>query len=99
VESTQPDVVGPQPGVGGDRPDGVTQQPSRPAQALVVASLAGQVGEQVAQVAVGVAEPAGLGGEAEQGLQDGQGDQFGVAELGRDADRGPPWRQLRCLLQ
>jgi hypothetical protein len=53
----------------------------------------------MAQVAVGVTQPAGLGGEAEQGLHDGQGDQFGVAELGGDADRGSSWRQLRCLLQ
>jgi hypothetical protein len=41
-----------------------------------------------------MAQPASLGGVAEQGLQDGQGDQFGVAEYGRDPDRGPPGGQV-----
>ena len=94
-----PDVVGPQRRVGRHHPNDVADELGGAAQALVVAGLAGQVGKQVAQVAAGVAQPAGLGGEAQQRLQDRNGDQLGVGELGRNADAWPPWCQFGCLLQ
>ena len=47
----------------------------------------------------GIAQPAGLRAEAEQGLQHRQGDQLGIAQLGRDPDRWPPGSQLRGGLQ
>ncbi|MFC5664984.1 hypothetical protein ACFP3U_18600 [Kitasatospora misakiensis] len=46
-----------------------------------------------------MADPAALGGEAEQGLHDREGDQFGVAQPGCDADLGPPRRQTLRSLQ
>jgi len=36
-----------------------------------------------------VADEPGFGGEPEQGLDHGQGDQFGIRELGGDPYRGP----------
>jgi hypothetical protein len=54
---------------------------------------------QVPQVRARVADPAGLGGEAEQGLQHGQGDQPGVTELRCDAHGRPQRRDLRGFLQ
>jgi hypothetical protein len=92
-------VVAPQRGVGRHGSDDVAQQLGRAPQALVVAGLAGQVREQVAQVAAGISQPAGLRGEAEQGLHDRQGEQLGVAELGWDPHAWPPWCQVGCLLQ
>ena len=77
----------------------MAQQLGGAAQALVVAGLAGQVGKQPPQMAVGVAQPAGLGGEPQQGLHDGKGDQFRFAELGRDADGWAPGGQLGCCFQ
>jgi hypothetical protein len=53
------------------------------AQPAVVGRRGRQVGEQLAQPLVGEAQPAALGGEAEQDLGDGQAGQLGVAELGR----------------
>ena len=41
----------------------------------------------MAQVGTGMAEPFGLGGVAEYGLHRGEGDQFGIAQAGRNADR------------
>ena len=63
-------------------------------QPLVVAGLTRQVGEQVAQMHAGVAQPAGLGREPEQGLQHRQGDQLGVGQLRLDPDLRPPRRQF-----
>jgi hypothetical protein len=48
---------------------------------------------------VGGAQPAGFGGVAQEGLQDRQGDQLGVGQLGWDADRWSPWPQPRVVLQ
>src|SRR5699024_11932567 len=64
------------------------------AQAFVVSGLVGQVGKVGAQVAHGVADPAVLGGEAEQGLGDGQGDQFGVGKPGPAAPACALWYHL-----
>ena len=69
-----PEVVAPQGRVAGYGPDEVAQQVSRAAQTLVVAGLAGQIREQVPQVPAGISQPTGLGGEAQQGLHDRQGD-------------------------
>ena len=65
----QPDVVGPQAGAGGQHPGAVPDQAAGRAQPLVVAGLVRQVGEEVTQVRLGIAEKAGLGGEPQQGLQ------------------------------
>jgi hypothetical protein len=65
----------------------------------VVAGLLGQIREQLPEVGVGIAQPAGLRAEAEQGLQHRQGDQFGVGQLGHDPDCWPPRRQVRSTLQ
>ena len=56
-------------------------------QPLVVAGLAGQIGEQVTEMDAGVAQPAGLGHEPGEGLQHRQRDQLGVGQL----------RSERCL--
>ena len=42
------------------------------------------------QVGAGVAQPAGFAGVAEQGLHHREGDQLGVADLGRDPDLRAP---------
>jgi hypothetical protein len=94
-----PPVVGPQRGVAGQHADDVLQQPAGGTQSLVVAGLLGQVGEQMAEVGAGVAQPAGFGGEAEQGLQHREGDQLGVRQLGGDPNRGAPRRQVWGALQ
>ncbi|WP_406354267.1 transposase [Streptomyces sp. NBC_01635] len=39
------------------------------------------------------------GGVAEYGLHRGEGDQFGIAQAGRNADRRAPRRQVGMLLQ
>ena len=44
------------------------------------------------QSGIGVAQPAGLGGEPEQRLHHHQGDQFGVGELRADPDFRAPGR-------
>ena len=62
------------------------------AQALVGAGLAGYIREQVPQPVTNKAQPVAVGAGAEQGLGDGQADQFGVAELGWAA-RSQAWAQ------
>ena len=56
------------------------------AEAFVVAGPVRQIREPGAQVGVGVADELGFGGEAEQGLDDGEGEEFGVGEFGGDPD-------------
>jgi len=46
-----------------------------------------------------MAQPAGLGDVAQQGLHDRQGEQFGVGQLGRDPHGWPPGAQLRGVPQ
>ena len=46
-----------------------------------------------------MAEPVGLGGVAEYGLHRGEGDQFGIAQAGRNADGRAPRRQVGMVLQ
>lgn len=53
----------------------------------------------VAEVLDGVAEPPGLGGEAEHGLHHRQCDQFGGGELRGDSHGRTPWREMRRRLQ
>jgi hypothetical protein len=94
-----PHVVGPQAGVGGQHPDQRGDQHGGGAQPPVAAGLARQIGEQVPQVSVGVADPPGLGGVPQQRLHHRQGDQLRVGQLGLQADLGPPRGQVRVLLQ
>src|SRR5699024_580865 len=68
-----PVVVEPQVGVVAQGANSFADQGIGRAQVFVVSGLVGQVGKVGAQVAHGVADPAVLGGEAEQGLGDGQG--------------------------
>jgi transposase InsO family protein len=70
----------------GQCPDHPADQRPGVAQALVVARLLGQVGEQVAQVLAGIADPVPLAGEVQQYLRDRQAQQFGVGEPGRAPD-------------
>jgi hypothetical protein len=70
----------------GQCPDHGSDQIGSVAQPLVVARLLGQVAKQVPKVGVGMAQPAGLGGEPEQGLHHRQGDQLRVGQPGHDAD-------------
>lgn len=51
------------------------------------------------QVAASAAEPLGLGGEAEHALHHRERDSLGVGQVRRDPCRGPPWREMRRLLQ
>jgi hypothetical protein len=60
-----------------------------------VPGLLRQVREQVPQVSARVTDPAGLGGEPEQGLHDRERDQLRVAERRRDAPGGPAGCELR----
>jgi hypothetical protein len=89
----------PQRGVPGQRAGHVAYEVCGLAQALVVAGLLGQVGEQVPQVGMSVPQPPRLGGEDEHGLHHRQGHQLGVAELRRNAHGRPPWPELRRTLQ
>jgi hypothetical protein len=93
---------------GVDYPHGVSpqdripcQDPAQPAhrvgqlaQPLVVARLAGQMGEQVPQMLAGKPRPAGLGDKSQQGLHHHQGHQLGVRDLRADPGSGPPRRML-----
>jgi hypothetical protein len=65
--------------------DGQAELVAAGAQALVVAGLTWQVGEQVAQPGVGEPQPVPLGAGAEQDLGDGQADQLGVGQSWRTA--------------
>ena len=58
------------------------------AEPFVVRGALGQVREPGVKVAVGVADETAFGCVAEECLDDGKGDQFGVAELRGDADFG-----------
>src|SRR5215211_5450928 len=69
-------------------------QVSGSAQALVVAGLAGQIREQVAQPVMGEPQPMALRTGAQQHLGDGQTDQLRVAELWRAARPEPGTNQL-----
>ena len=64
------------------------------AETLVVPGSGWEVGEPRGQVGVGVADEPGFGGVAEQCLDDGEGEEFGVGEFGGDPDCGP----FRCPL-
>lgn len=55
---------------------------------LLVAGLAGDVGEHVPVVAAGVADPAALTVKAQQGAHYRQGEDLGVRDLGSDAHLG-----------
>jgi hypothetical protein len=90
-----PDVIGPDGGTGRQDPDAVPDHGRGSAQPLVIARLLGQVREQVPQVRAGMPQPPGLGGEPQQGLQHGQGDQLGVAQPQVKANLRPAWRELR----
>ena len=63
-------------------------------EAFVVAGPVRQVWEPGAQVGVGVADEAGFGREPEQGLEHGQGDEFGVGEFRGDPDCRSFWCPL-----
>ena len=52
----------------------------------------------MAQLGVGVAQPPGLAGAAEQGLHDREGDQFGIGQLGYESERRPPGDQVGVFL-
>ena len=75
-----------------------TRPAGRP-QPLVVPGLLRQVREQVPQVRAGVPDPAGLRGKPQQRLHDCQGHQLSIAELRRQSDGRPQWRELRGCLQ
>ena len=59
---------------------------ARSAESFVVGGPVGQVSEHLVEVGVGVADESGFGGVAEQCLDDGQGDKFGVGQFGGDPD-------------
>src|SRR5450631_1519139 len=94
-----PHIVAPDGGIGGQKTDAVPDQRSGTAQPLVIAGLLGQVREQVPQVSVGVPQPAGLGGEPQQGLHDGKGDQLSITQLRVNPHVRAARRELRRFLQ
>src|SRR5579863_633019 len=77
----EPGVVEPALGLDRKEPDDGAQLEPSASEPLVVAGLAGHVGEQMAQVRRRVAEKPGLGAEAEQRLDDAEREQFGVGQL------------------
>ena len=85
-----PGIVAEQDGVGRPYPDQGSELALGLAQSLVVARLARIVGKEGAQVLSGVAQEASFGAHAERRLDDGHGDQFGIAQLGDDANLGSP---------
>jgi hypothetical protein len=64
------------------------------AEAFVVAGPVGDVGEPGAEGGFGVADESGFGGEAEQCLDDGEGEKLGVGEFRGDPDGGSFWCPL-----
>ena len=62
------------------------------AQALVVAGLGGQIGEQVPQPVGRESQPVAFGAGAQQDLGDRQADQFSVRQLGRSS-WPQPWSE------
>jgi hypothetical protein len=75
-----PHIIGPRVGCVGQGADAVDQLRSGGAQPLVVAGLAGQVGEQVPQAGAGIAQPASFRGVSQQGLHDCHGQQLRVGQ-------------------
>jgi hypothetical protein len=73
---------------------GQTEQVGGGPQALVVGRLGRQIGEQMAEPAVGEPQPAPLRRAAEQDLSHGQGDEFGVGQLGSTARPDPGAEQV-----
>ena len=75
--------------------DDVLEQFTGVAETLVVPGSGWQVWEPGAQVGVGVADEPGFGGVAEKCLEDGEGEEFSVAEFRDDPDcrpfRSPLW--------
>ena len=59
------------------------------AETLDVPRSGREVREPRLQVGVGVADEPGFGGEPQQCLQHGEGEEFGVGEFGGDPDSGP----------
>jgi hypothetical protein len=64
------------------------------AQALVVAGLLGQVGEQVGEPSAGDGQEATVVRAAEKDLGDRQGDQLGIADPGRAPAAGPGRQEI-----
>ena len=85
----EPQVVVPGRASSSERRNDVLKHLARVTESFVVAGTIRQVGEPGAQVGVHVSDEAGLGREPEQGLQHGQGEEFGVGELRGDPDRRP----------
>jgi hypothetical protein len=81
-----PHVVAGDRGLPAEHPDQPGHGGRQFPQPLVVARLLGQVGEHLEQMSPGVAQPAGLAGVAQQSLHHRQREQFGIADLGGDAD-------------
>src|SRR5664279_3338955 len=94
-----PHVIAEHAGPAAQRTDQPTQGADQLAQALVVPGLPGQVREQVLELAAAEPQPAGLAGETEKGLRHSQCHQFGIADPGRDAHRGPPRHTVGVGLQ
>ena len=65
---------------------------------FVVASLARQIREQVAQMLAGVSQPACLGREAQQRLHHRHRHEFRIRQLRCDPHRWAPRRQARVIL-
>lgn len=61
--------------------------------------LSEQIREQVTEMLVSMAKPAGFLVEALQHLQHRQRQQLSIRQLRRDPDPRPPWHQLRAVLQ
>ena len=81
----QPEAVAPGRRGHGQVADGQAELVAGGAQALVVAGLAGHIGEQVAQPVTGEPQPVAFGADTQQDLSDGQTHQLGVRQLGRSS--------------
>ena len=66
-------------------PKGLCEEPAGGPQTLVVGGRLGQVGEEVAEAALGEPQPAAFGVAAEQDLCHGQADQLRVSKARRPA--------------
>lgn len=75
-----PVVVEPEVGVRGQQPYRLLDQRQRGSQPLVVSGPLWHVREHRREVVAGKTQPAGLRGEAQQGLRDSQTHEFGVAQ-------------------
>ena len=64
------------------------------AEAFVVAGPVRNVGEPWGEMCFGVADEPGFGGEPQQGLDHGEGDEFCIGEFGGDPDSGSFGRPL-----